>query len=142
MELGIILPFLLAFVGGAADLARGYQAWMTIESATRNAAEYVAGHSTAATAEEDARRIVCLESQYAPGFVPGTGSDPTENCTVPTVTVTFSSTTTGAGTPTNPLGTATVRVELPFDTMLPYPLLPSGGWTLAAETTFGVIQGK
>ena len=70
--MALILPFLLAFAGGATDLARAYQAWLTIESAARNAAEYVATNSAdAATALTDARQVVCQESQHIPGFTKG-----------------------------------------------------------------------
>ena len=74
--MALILPFLLAFAGGATDMARAYQAWLTIESAARNAAEYVATTSAdSATALTDAKHVVCTESQTAPGLHQG---QPTE----------------------------------------------------------------
>jgi len=70
VEFALILPFLLAFAGAGTDLARAYQAWLTVESATRNAAEYAATSSVdASDAQTDAQRIVCLESHHVPGFV-------------------------------------------------------------------------
>jgi len=120
VELALILPFLLAFAGGATDLARAYQAWLTIDSAVRNAAEYVASNSANATvALTDAKRVVCLESMDAPGFTAGTVTPVNENCTTPAVTlVTFSVVTVAAG---DPMGTAHVHAALPFDTLFPYP---------------------
>src|SRR5439155_21635857 len=62
VEMALILPVLLAVAGGATDLSRAYAAWTSLESATRNAAEYVATNSPdAATAITDAKRVVCAE---------------------------------------------------------------------------------
>lgn len=141
VELALILPFLLAFAGGATDLSRAYQAWLTIDSAVRNAAEYVATNSVdATTGATDARRIVCLESTNVPGFTAGTVTPVNETCTGPAVTlVTFSLVTVAAG---DPMGTAHVRATLVFDTLFPYPLLPSNGWTLSADSTYSVLRGR
>lgn len=141
VELGLILPFLLAFAGGATDFARGYQAWLTLESGVRNAAEYVATNSADATdAATDAQRIVCLEATNIPGFTPGAGTDPNETCTAPAVTlVLFSLGTVAAG---DPIGTAHVRATVEFDTFFPYPFLPNGGWTLSAESRYSVLRGR
>lgn len=141
VELALILPFLLAFAGGATDLARAYQAWLTIESAVRNAAEYVAVNSANATVgATDAQRIVCLESTELPGFTPGTVVPVNETCTAPAVTlVSFSLVTLAAG---DPEGTAHVRATLVFDTLFPYPFLPEGGWTLSADSTYSVLRGR
>jgi len=143
--MALILPFLLAFAGGAIDLSRAYAAWLTVESATRNAAEYAATNSADAfAAATDARSIVCQEARTTPGFTPGSGTDPIENCTAPTVSVvafTVSSTQTG-GSFLNPIGTAHVRTQLVFTTLFPYPLLPSGGWTLTADATYSVVRGR
>jgi Flp pilus assembly protein TadG len=143
-EMALILPFLLAFAGGAFDLSRAYAAWLTIESATRNAAEYVATNSSAAAAASDARSIVCLESSEVPGFAPGAPPNRNANCTAPVVSVvsfTLSSTQLGA-TAVNPIGTAHVRTQLVFNTLFPYPLLPEGGWTLSADSTYSVVRGR
>lgn len=141
VELALILPFLLAFAGAATDFARGYQAWLTLESGVRNAAEYVATNSVNATAAAtDARRVVCLEATRIPGFTPGTGATPNETCTAPAVTlVSYSVTTVAAG---DSMGTAHVRAILAFDTLFPYPFLPNGGWTLSADATYSVLRGR
>jgi hypothetical protein len=143
--MALILPFLLAFAGGATDLARAYQAWLTIESASRNAAEFVATNSADATvALTDARRIVCGESQHIPGFTPGSPPYPIDNCDAPATTLpsfVISTTQTGAS-PANPIVTAHVRVTLFFNTLFPYPFVPHGGWTLSAEATYAVVKGR
>ena len=144
-ELAIILPFLLAFVGGATDLARAYFASITLESAVRNAAEEVASYSSGATdALSDATSSVCLESSSIPGFTPGTGTNPEQNCIAPNVTVpAFSVSTTAVGASvTNPIGTAHVRASIVFQTLLPYPFLPQGGWTLTADSTYSVSRNR
>lgn len=145
VELALILPFLLAFVGGATDLARAYQASLTLESAVRNAAEYVATNSAdSAEAAVDAQRIVCLETSELPGFVTGTGPQPLETCTAPAVTVpTFSVSTTAVGaTNKNPIGTAKVRATLTFSMLFAYPLLPSHSWTLSADASYSVVKNR
>jgi Flp pilus assembly protein TadG len=138
--MALILPFLLAFAGGATDFARAYQASLTIESAVRNAAEYVATNSAdAGAAATDAKRVVCLEATGVPGFTAGTGVNPNENCTAPAVTIDSFSITTVAG---DPMGSVHVHATLPFNTLVPWPFLPHDGWTLAADATYSVLRGR
>jgi Flp pilus assembly protein TadG len=143
--MALILPFLLAFAGGATDLARAYQAWLTIESASRNAAEFVATTSPdAATALTDARHVACQESQPAPGFTQGSPPNAIINCTAPTVTVpsfVISTSQTGASV-SNPIATAQVRVTLLFNTIVPWPFVPHDGWTLTGDATYSVVRGR
>lgn len=143
-EFALILPLLVALTGGAMDFARVYQASITLQGATRNAAEYAASKTTTQSqAQVEARRVVCAEAQTVPGFAPGSGgSIPT--CTAPAVTVTaftLSPTAPGAST-TYPLGTATVRTQLEFRTVIPWPWLPGGAWTLSTTQSYSVIQNR
>jgi hypothetical protein len=143
--MALILPFLLGFAGAATDFARAYQASITLESSVRNAAEYVALNSAdATTAGTDAHRVVCLESTNVPGFQPGSGPLPDETCTAPGVTVSsFDVSTTSPGASAlNPIGSADVHASVVFQTLLPYPFLPSGGWTLSADATYSVVRGR
>ena len=143
--MALILPFLLAFAGGATDLARAYQAWLTVESAARNAAEYAATNSaTAAIALTDAKSVACTESQHLNGFTPGLPPNPIKNCTSPVVTVpsfAISTTQTGA-TVANPIATVHVHVTLTFNTLFPYPFVPHDGWTLKGDATYAVVRGR
>jgi Flp pilus assembly protein TadG len=145
--MALILPFLIGFAGGATDLARAYQAWLTIESAARNAAESVATNpadTTSALALADAKQVVCQESQDAPGFTPGTGPNAIKNCTSPTTTVpafSLSTTQTGASA-ANPIATVHVHVTLPFNTLFPYPFIPHGGWTLTTDAHYAVVRNR
>ena len=144
VEMALIVPFLLAFAGGATDMARAYSAWNTLEGATRNAAEYVATNSaTVGAATNDARRIVCEETQDLPGFTPGAGGV-IDTCTSPTTfvaTYTVSSVQVGAS-PQHPIGTAHIRCTLNFSTLLPYPFLPHGTWTMTTNSTYAVVRGR
>lgn len=138
--MALLLPFLLALTGGAIDLARVYQAQMTLESATRNAAEYAATNSDDVTAPDDARRVVCLEMRQSPGFQ--TGIDGDEKCDAPSVSLSFSLSETAPGAShDNPIGTATVQTSIQFQTVVPYPMLPHT-ITLHAEATYSIIQGR
>jgi len=144
VELALILPILCALAGGAIDLARSYQAWLTIEAATRDAAEYVATHScasaacTANTASTDAQSIICSEAQSAPGFV---GSSTT--CTSPSITASVSANSAAIGASgSNPIVTAQVNTTLQFRTLVPWPLLPNGTITLSSNRQYAVIWGR
>jgi Flp pilus assembly protein TadG len=144
VEMALVLPFLLAFAGGATDMARAYSAWMTLQAATRNAAEYVATNSVSvAAATNDARRVVCEEMQHVPGFTPGAGGA-IDTCTSPTTFVaayTVSTVAVGA-TFANPIATTHIRTTLHFHTLLPYPFLPHGTWTMVANSTYAVVRGR
>jgi hypothetical protein len=148
VEFAILLPLLLAFVGVSLDFARVYQAWITLESATRDAAEYAATVAVSeSVAETEARRLVCLQTQGLPGFEPGPGpaSLGVAACRAPSIAlVAFDLSTTAAGASSrNPVGSATVRASLPFRPLFSYPFLTTDGvWLVGSTSTFSVIQGR
>jgi Flp pilus assembly protein TadG len=137
------MPILAAILGGAIDFARVYHAHITLQSATRNAAEAAATDATSqAQAETIAREVLCTETQELPEFVPGGGGD-VATCTTPAITVTFSSSESAPGAaPGYPIATATVDATLDFQMLLAWPLLPPGGWTLSPSQTFSVVQNR
>lgn len=143
-EFALVLPILVMIVGGAIDLARVYQASLTLDSATRNAAESAATVSTDAfAAEAEAKRVLCTETQNLAGFEPGAGGV-VETCTTPGVTVaafTRSNTAPGAST-RYPLAAATIDAQLDFHMLIPWPGLPQGGWTLRSTQSFSILQGR
>ena len=142
VEFALILPLMLTFVGAAVDFARAYQVWLTMQSATRNAAEYVATRSGSATAAiDDATRVVCLETQDIVGYETLGGLD---DCISPTVTVTsFSLSTTAPGaTATAPLADVTIEASMPFDMLFPYPFLNDGSWTITSRQTYRILQNR
>ena len=144
VEFALILPILLTMVGAAVDIARLYQGWITLEGATRDAAEYVATKdTTSSAASTDAQRVVCTQTATLPGFAAPVGN-PTA-CTSPAVTVTsYSISTTATGAAAGfPIATVTVRSTLPFRTFFGYPLFTqNGAWTLTSTQTYSIIQNK
>jgi Flp pilus assembly protein TadG len=147
-EFALILPVFLTIFGATLDFARLYQAWIALQAATRVAAEYVATTSTTAvTAQQEARRIICTQTVGVPGFKHGTGAPPSNvtQCNQPNVTLTaFSRSSTEPGSSgANPIGAATVNATLPFQMFFNYPLLTNNGtWRLNVTESYRVIQGR
>jgi Flp pilus assembly protein TadG len=150
-EFAIILPLMLAFLGMGIDFARVFQAWITLESATRDAAEAVATDPTVTTmtqALDLAKRTVCVQAQNIPGFTRSTLTSPNDVqlCAAPQVTVTSlaisTDPTVGAST-RYPLGTASIQVSLPFRPLFAYPLITQDGtWTIVTSGTFSILRGR
>ena len=148
-EFAILLPVLLAFLGLTIDFARVFQAWITLESATRDAAEYAASTGTGSTdALTKAQRTVCLQSQNIPGFRRSALASPNDvnQCTSPTVTIVSFATSTdpavGAST-RNPIASVTVRSTVPFSPLFAYPFITNNGtWTVTSQVSFSVSQGR
>lgn len=137
-----MLPLLLAFAGIVVDFGRGYSAWIALESATRMAAESVAGDAMNSTeALTDARALICGEMADVVGFQAG-GTPST--CTQPNVSVaSFSRSSTAPGaTAFYPRGSVTVEATLPFEMLMHWPWLDEGIWTLSASESFQVLQGR
>jgi Flp pilus assembly protein TadG len=148
-EFALLLPVMLAFLGLTIDFARVFQAWITLESATRDAAEYAATNSTTSSdALTKAKKTICLQAQNIPGFQKSGLASPNdvEQCTSPTVTVvSFSLSTDPAigASSKYPVGTATVRATVPFTMLFAYPFLTQNGvWTITSQESFSVAQGR
>lgn len=149
-EFAIILPVMLAFLGLAIDFARVFQAWITLESATRDAAEAAATDTTVTNSTQAldlAKRTVCLQAQNVPGFTRSglTSPDDVELCTAPSVSVvSFSVDPAGSGASTeHPLGTASIQVSLPFRPLFAYPLITQNGtWTIITAGSFSILRGR
>ena len=144
-EFALILPILLGLVGGGIDFARAFEGSMTLQTATRNAAEAAAMDPSVtdqASAEAKAREVVCTEAQRLPGFAAGSGGD-IATCTSPSVTVAYTSSTTAPGANVKyPLVTVTVTTSFEFDLTVPWPMLPNGAWTLGTTESFGLMRGR
>ena len=147
-EFALIVPAFLTIFGMTLDFARLYQGWISLQAATRAAAEYVAtSDKTLVDATVDARRIVCTETQGMPGFQPALLAPPAdvEQCQQPTVTVLkFKLDLTKPGaTVDNPIGEAKIEATLPFRMFFSYPFLTDNGtWTLVARAEYHVTQGR
>lgn len=148
VEFAILLPLFLALLGLTVDFSRVFQAWITLESATRDAAEYAASSGVSSTdALSKARQTICLQAQNIPGFQKSglTSPDDVNQCARPTVTVTsFSLSTTADGASnTYPVGSATVRATVPFSPLFAYPFITTNGtWTITTQSSFSVAQGR
>jgi len=146
-EFALLLPVMLAFLGVTIDFARVFQAWITLDSATRDAAEYTAASATdSSDALTKAKKTICLQAQNVPGFTKSGLAAPNDvqQCTSPTVTVvSWSLSTTADGASTRyPIGTVTIRATLPFNMLFAYPFLThNGAWTITRDATFSVAQG-
>jgi Flp pilus assembly protein TadG len=142
-EFAMILPILLGVVGGGIDFARVFEGSMTLQTATRNAAEAAAFSSTTeGAALATARATVCTEAQGMPGFEPGPGGV-VATCTNPTVAVTYVRDATAPGANVKyPLVTATVTTTLAFELTFPWPLLPGGAWNVGTTQSFSIMQGR
>ena len=148
-EFALLLPVMLAFLGMTIDFARVFQAWITLESATRDAAEYAATNGTSSSdALTKAKTTVCLQSQNIPGFQRSGLASPNDvnQCTSPTVTVVSWSTSTSGSVGAssgNPVATVTIRSTVPFNPLFAYPFLTQNGtWTVTSQATFSVAQNR
>jgi Flp pilus assembly protein TadG len=147
-EFALLLPVMLAFLGLTIDFARVFQSWITLQSATRDAAEASATNSkTSANALTVAQKTVCLQAQNVSGFQRSGLSSPNdvEQCSSPTVTiVSYDLSETAAGASHDyPIGTVTVRASVPFRPLFAYPFLTQNGtWTVITEATFSVAQNR
>jgi hypothetical protein len=88
-----------------------------------------------------ARAILCGQLIHTAGFAAPVGNP--DACTSPTLTVTWTSTTTAPGSQRNPMITVKVESHLDFRTLFAYPLFTqNGAWTLASSQTYAILQGR
>jgi Flp pilus assembly protein TadG len=153
VEFALVLPVMLAIVGVVIDAARLYQVWASLESATRDAAQYLATSSddptapdyTWAGADADTKAAYILTTATGYEVERSLSADEFSSCETPLVTTTYWQDTTFAngGTVSNPLSTATVSACIPFRTLFNYPFLATDGAIfLNSERTMSVIVGR
>jgi Flp pilus assembly protein TadG len=144
VEFALILPILLTLTGAAIDVSRVYGAWVTLDGATRDAAEQVATDATivdATTATTRAKAILCGQLVNTPGFAAPPGNP--SACTSPVITVAWTKSITTPGTSKNPLVKVVVTTSLPFRTLFAYPLLTqNGAWMLGSNQSYSILQGR
>jgi len=153
VEFAIVLPVMLAIGGVLIDVARLYQAWITLESATRDAAQYLATSSIDATspdytwagedADNKAAYILSVATEYPVERSANAGA--LASCATPQVMTSYTQVTTAAsgGSVANPLSTATVTVCIPFHTIFPYPFLTTNNaFLLRTQGTMSVLVGR
>lgn len=153
VEFAVVLPVLLAIVGVLIDAARLYQVWTSLESATRDAAQYLATSSTDPTAPDytwpgedaDAKAAFILTTATGYDVQRSQSADELASCDAPQVTTTYwlDTATENGGTVSNPVGIATVTACIPFRTLFAYPFLTTdGAIAINTERTMSVIVGR
>lgn len=153
VEFAVILPVLLGLVGVVIDASRVYNAWTNLESATRDAAQYLATSSsdpfsadyTWGGSETDAKAQYLLEATTGTTFGISPTAGTLTDCTTPQVTTTYSKSTNwqDGGSVANPLSTAKVGACLTFQTLFAYPFLTTnGGWMLRSEREMTLLVGR
>jgi Flp pilus assembly protein TadG len=153
VEFSIVLPVMLAIVGVVIDASRLYQAWTNLESATRDAAQYLATSNvdpispdyTSQGTDSDAKAIYLLDLATGASFTRSETQGTLTDCSQPQLTTTYSedSASAGGGSSAYPLGTAKVMTCLPFRTLFQYPFLSvDGGWILRSEREMTLIVGR
>ncbi|HET9852416.1 MAG TPA: TadE/TadG family type IV pilus assembly protein [Candidatus Limnocylindrales bacterium] len=154
VEFSIVFPVLLAITGVVIDASRVYLAWSSLESATRDAAQYLATSSTDpyspdytwAGTDADAKADYILELTTGEIFATSPSSGVLTDCTnTAQVTTVYSTNTSFAngGSAANPLSTARVKSCFPFRTLFAYPFLTTNGaWVLQSERQITILVGR
>jgi Flp pilus assembly protein TadG len=153
VEFSIVLPVLLCIVGVLIDFSRVYQTWVNLESATRDAAQYLAtsdtdpsspNHTTQGT-DSDGKAAYLLRTATGVTFTRSATQGTLTDCSQPQVTTTFTANTSSGtgGTTGNPAGIARVTACLPFRTLFSYPFLTSNGaWIVRSDRNYSVLMGR
>ena len=154
VEFAVVLPVLLGITGVVIDASRVYLAWSSLESATRDAAQYLATSSTNpsspdytwAGSDADAKADYILELTTGATFAPSPSSGALTDCNnTAQVTTVYSTNTAFAngGSVANPLSTARVMSCFPFRTLFAYPFITTdGAWVLRSERQITVLVGR
>jgi len=153
VEFAIILPVLLGFVGVTIDVARLYQAWTNLESATRDAAQYLATSNTDPLAadhttqgnDSDSKAMYILQVATGTSFSRSLTQGNLDSCSQPRLSTTYSESTASSagGSTAFPVGTAKVMSCMPFRTLFGYPFVTIDGyWTLRSEREVKSIVGR
>jgi Flp pilus assembly protein TadG len=162
-EFALILPVMLALLGMGVDWARLFFAWIDLESATRDAAQYVANDPSllsngsgyydpndttnycasfpcSSAPTTDAKSV--LDAATGKTF---TKSSSQVDCSTPKVWATLASpdtTLTDGGSKAYPVAKAQVTTCFPFQMFVSYPWLKNGTWIVRADRTMSIVVGR
>jgi len=163
-EFALILPVMLGLLGIGVDFARIFFAWVDLESATRDAAQYVASDPALLTngggyydstdttnycsaypctsaPSTDAKTI--LDSATGKTF---TKSSSQTDCSTPKVWASLSSpdpALLSGGSSKNPVAKAQITACFPFRTFISYPVITTNGtWIVRTDRTMSTIVGR
>lgn len=146
VEFAILLPILLAFVGVTTDVARLYQAWVNLESASRSAVESLATNvdKTATNTNAGTLAKVFLDAEARTTFTVVAPDGSLGACAAPTVKATYSTSASAVGASASyPIGTSTVSACIPFRPLFTYPFVTiDGNWILNTVQTYQIVQGR
>jgi Flp pilus assembly protein TadG len=153
VEFAVVLPLLLTIVGVVIDASRVYQAWVNLESATRDAAQYLATSDTDPTSADyttqgtnsDSKAKYILEAATGSTFIRSTTQGTLTDCSRAQVTTTYTADSSFAsgGSTSNPAATARVVACLPFKTLFSYPFLTNNGtWTVRSDRNYTILVGR
>lgn len=161
-EFALILPVMLALLGAGVDFARLFFTWIDLESAARDAAQYVASDpkllqsgggyydpndtsycsafpcSSAPTT--DAKTV--LDAATGRTF---TKSSSQTDCTTPKVWASLASPdplAANGGSNQNPVAKAQVTACVPFRMFVSYPWLRNGTWVIRVDRTVSTVVGR
>jgi len=163
-EFALIAPVMLGLLGVGVDFARLFFAWVDLEAATRDAAQYVASdpaylsngsgyydpndstnycasYPCTAAPSTDAKTV--LDAATGKSF---TKSSSQTDCTTPKVWAILASpdtTVANGGTTANPVASVHITACFPFRTFVSYPIITTNGtWTVRADRTMSTIVGR
>ena len=153
VEFSVVLPILLALVGVVIDASRVYHEWTNLESATRDAAQYLATSSTDpyspnytwGGSETDAKAKAILEAATGTTFTISPVGGTLTDCSGAQITTTYSKDTAwqNGGSVASPLSTAKVSACQTFQTLFAYPFLTTnGGWVIRSEREITILVGR
>jgi Flp pilus assembly protein TadG len=153
VEFSIVLPVLLTIVGVVIDASRVYQGWTNLESAARDAAQYLAtsdtdpssGDYTTQGTNSDSKAVYILNTETGFTFTRSTTQGTLTNCNIPQVTTTYTTDTSygSGGSTSNPAGTARVIACMPFKTLFSYPFLTqNGAWIVRSDRSYTILVGR
>jgi Flp pilus assembly protein TadG len=163
-EFALVLPVMLAFLGMGVDFARLFFAWIDLESATRDAAQYVASdpnllangsgyydvndatnycsaYPCSSAPTTDAKTV--LDAATGKSFTKD--SSQVDCSTTPEVWATIASPDTSAahgGSNQYPVAKAQVTACFPFRMFVSYPWLKNSTWVVRADRTVTTIVGR
>jgi Flp pilus assembly protein TadG len=163
VEFALVLPVMLALLGMGVDWARLFFAWIDLESATRDAAQYVASdpsllnngsgyydpndttnycatYPCSSAPTTDAKSV--LDAATGKTF---TKSSSQVDCSTPKVWATLASPDTSLANGGNsqfPVAKAQVTACFPFKMFVSYPWLPNGTWYVRSDKVLSTIVGR
>lgn len=163
-EFALILPVMLGLLGIGVDFARLFFAWTDLESATRDAAQYVAndpalqasggGYYNSADTTNYCASFPCsspptadaktvLDAATGKSF---TKSSSQTDCSTPKVWASLSSpdpSLANGGSSKFPVAKVQVTACFPFRTFISYPVITTNGtWIVRTDRTMSTIVGR